>query len=68
MSTLSEEAIKAQEALLRAEREIERIKLHMRNAQPTKMELAFIRAACADAESALTDVHYWAIKAYREEK
>ena len=67
MSTQDAMAIKAQEALLRAEREIERIKLHMRNAKPSKMELAFIRAACADAEAALTEVHYWATKTYREE-
>jgi hypothetical protein len=60
--------IKAQEALLRAERELEKIKLHMRNAKPTELELAVIRLACLDAGRAFEDVYYWATTEHRKEK
>jgi hypothetical protein len=60
--------IRAQESLLRAERELEKIKLHMRNAKPSDLELAVVRLACLDANRALEDVYHWATTEHRKEK
>lgn len=67
MNTNTEIQIKAQEAILEAEKLIEILKFHIRPAQPNKESLAVIRCSCLDIQKHLDDVYYWSTKEYREE-
>ena len=64
---MSTPQIKAQESMIKIEEDIEKIKLHMRNAQPNKTDLAFIRVTCIDINRRLEDVSYWAASEYRKD-
>ena len=64
---MSTPQIKAQEAMIKIEEDIEKIKFHMRKAQPDKIDLAFIRVTCIDINSRLEDISYWASTEYRKD-
>lgn len=59
--------IAAQEVMLAIEEDIEKIKFHMRKAQPDKTDLAFIRVTCIDINRRLEDISYWASIEYRKD-
>lgn len=59
--------IKASEAILKIDSLKSEIELIMRNSDPNKLQLAVIRANCADIHVALADVEYWATKKYRKD-